>query len=196
MVVGLPAVKKGYFMVDHDGRGHSCQADQSLNRTCGNMNPKKSVIMALVLVLTAAFASAAEPVWPRDSASEFSIFVALLRFRIQADHCSAKVPQLKPGFESLVEDLNRRVQGISKGLLASGAFQGMKDTPVPADILDAFKDSFEDVRHNFERREAASICQKTLQDLREVDDNSLKSDLSGILTAVQNMIRKLEKGSR
>jgi hypothetical protein len=157
------------------------------------MNLKKSVFIVLAIVLTASVASAAEAVWPKNSASELSIFVTLLKFRIYADHCSARVPQLKPRFESLMEDLNSHVQGISKGLLASDVFKGMKDKQVPAEIIEAFKDSFDDVKHNFERRDAASICPKTLQDLGEMDDESLKSDLSQIFTAVQNMIRKLEK---
>ncbi len=92
-----------------------------------------------------------------------------------------------------MKSLNRRIQGISKGLLASDAFKDMKDKPVPAEIIDAFKDSLDDARHNFERQDAASICPKTLQNLGEMDDESLKSDLKNILTAVQNMIRNLEK---
>lgn len=153
------------------------------------------MFIALAILLVAPVSSASEVVWPKDSASDLSIFVALLRFRIYADHCSAKVPQLKPKFESLMENLNSHIQGISKGLLASDTFKGMKDKPVPAEIIDAFKDSFDDVKHNFERLDAASICPKTLQDLGEMDDESLKSGLTDILTAVQNMTRKLEKES-
>jgi uncharacterized protein YfkK (UPF0435 family) len=119
----------------------------------------------------------------------------MLRFRIYKDHCSARVPQLKPQFESLIENLNSRIQDISKGLLAADAFKGMKDKPVPAEILDALTDSFDDTRHNVERLDAASICPKTLQNFGEMDDESLKSGLTEALTAVQNMIQKLEKTS-
>jgi hypothetical protein len=152
-------------------------------------------ISALAIVLTASVASAAEAVWPKNSAGDLSIFVTLLPFRIYADHCSAKVPQLKPEFDILLEDMNTHVHRISRNLLASDVFKGMKDAPVPAQIIDAFKDSFDDVKHNFERQDAASSCPKALQIIGEVDDRSLESDLSGILTAVQNMIRKLEKSS-
>jgi hypothetical protein len=69
----------------------------------------------------------------------------------------------------------------------------MKDKPVPAGIIDALKDSFHDARHNFERRDAASICPAALQSLREMDDESLKSGLRETLTGIQNMIRNLEK---
>jgi hypothetical protein len=119
--------------------------------------------------------------------------MALLRYRIYADHCSAKVPQLKPQFESLVEDLSGRIQEISMRLLASDVFKGMKDKPVPDEIVDAFKDSFDDLTHNVERRDANSTCQKTLQNFRDIDDDSLKSGLTETLTAVQNMTRNLEK---
>ncbi len=159
------------------------------------MNLKKSVFIALAIALTTSVAPAAEVVWPKNSASDLSIFVTILRFRIYADHCSTKVPQLKPKFESLMENLNSYIRDISKGLLASDAFKGMKDKPVPAEIIDALKDSFDDVRHNVERLDAASICPKTLQNFGEMDDESLKSGLTEALTAVQNMIQKLEKQS-
>ena len=159
------------------------------------MNLKNSVVIALVIVLLTSVTPAAEAVWPKNSASDLSIFVTILRFRIYADHCSAKVPQLQPKFESLMEGLNGHIQGISKGLLASDAFKGMKDKPVPAEIIDALKDSFDDVRHNFERQDAASVCPMTLQNVGEMDDESLKSGLTQVLTAVQNMIQKLEKQS-
>jgi hypothetical protein len=149
--------------------------------------------MALSIVLAASVASSAEAVWPKNSASDLSTFVTLLRFRIYADHCSAQVPRLKPEFESLVENLNSRIQGISKGLLASDGFKDMKDKPVPAEIIDAFKDSFDDLKHNFERRDAAAVCPKTLQDFGEVDTESLKSGLTAALTAVKNMMRNLEQ---
>jgi len=153
------------------------------------------VFIALAVVLTIPVTSAAEAVWPKNSASDLSIFVTLMGFRIYADHCSSKVPQLKPEFESLMADLDDHIQGISKGLLASDVFKGMKDKPVPARIIDGFKDSFDDAKHNFERRDAASVCSKTLRDLGEMDDESLKSGLIDSLTAVQNMIRNIEKES-
>jgi len=159
------------------------------------MNFRNSVFYALGIVLTSSVVSAAEAVWPKNSASDLSTFVALLRFRIYADRCSAEVPQLKPQFESLMEDMNSHIQDISEGLLASAEFKGMKDEPVPAEIIDAFKDSFNDAKHNFERQDAASICPKTLQNLGEMDDESLKSGLTEILTAVQTMIRNLQKES-
>jgi hypothetical protein len=159
------------------------------------MNLRKSVFIALAIVLATSAAPAAEAVWPKNSASDLSIFVTMLRFRIYKDHCSARVPQLKPQFESLIENLNSRIQDISKGLLAADAFKGMKDKPVPAEILDALTDSFDDTRHNVERLDAASICPKTLQNFGEMDDESLKSGLTEALTAVQNMIQKLEKTS-
>jgi len=157
------------------------------------MNFRNSVFIALAIVLIASVASAAEVVWPENSASDLSIFVTLLRFRIYADHCSAMVPELKPKFESLMENLSSHIQGISKGLLASDAFEDMKDKPVPAEIIDAFKDSFDDTKHNFERLDAASVCPKALQNLGAMDEESLQSDLTETLTAVQNMIRNLEK---
>jgi hypothetical protein len=160
-----------------------------------SMNLKNSVFTALALVFIASVAPAADAVWPKNSASDLSTFVSMLRFRIYADHCSANVPQLKPKFENLMDNLNSRIQGISKILLASDVFKGMKDKQVPAVIADAIKDSFDDVKHNFERLDAVSICPKTLQNFGEMDDESLKSGLTEVLTAVQNMIQKLEKES-
>jgi len=159
------------------------------------MNFRKSAFIVLAAVLTAPFASAAEAAWPKNSAGDLSSFLALLRFRIQADHCSAKVPQSRKEFESLIDSLDKRIQGISEGLLASEKFSDMKDKPVPDKIIDSLKDSFDDTKHNFERRDAASVCPKTLQSLGKVDDESLKSGLTEILTAVQNMVRNLEKDS-
>jgi hypothetical protein len=103
------------------------------------------------------------------------------------------VPQLKPQFESLVEDLSGRIQDISTRLLASDVFKGMKEEPVPEEIVAAFKDSFDDLTHNVERRDATSICPKTIQSFRDIDDDLLKSGLTETLTAVQNMTRNLEK---
>jgi hypothetical protein len=157
------------------------------------MNIKNSMLMALATLVTTAAAPAAETVWPTSSASDFSVHLTLQSFRIYADHCSANVPQLKPEFENLMQDLSSRIQGLSKGLLASDEFKGMQARPVPAQLIDAFKDSFHDSKLNFERRDPASICQKTLQSVGEMDDEALKSGLTEGFRAVQNMIQNLEK---
>jgi hypothetical protein len=150
-------------------------------------------VVALAIVLTTSAASAAEAAWPKDSASDLSEFVTLLRFRIYADHCSARVPRLKPQFESVLEDLDNHLHAISKDLLASDVFKGMKDQPVPVEIINAFQDSFDDTRHNFERQDAASVCPTLLLNLGEMNIDSLKSDLAQALTAIRTMIRNLEK---
>jgi hypothetical protein len=159
------------------------------------MTFRNSVFIALAIVLTITVASAGEAAWPKNSASELSIFLTLQRFQIYADHCSANVPLLKPEFDSVMENLNSHIQGISKGLLASDVFKGMKDKPVPAEIIFALKDSVDDSKHDFERLDAASACPRKLQNLGEMSDDSLKSALRETLAAVQNMIRALEKQS-
>jgi hypothetical protein len=151
--------------------------------------------IAFAIVLTASFASAAEAVWPKSSASELSAFATVLRFQIYADHCSATAPQLKPQFELLMEEIHRQIQGTLKRVLASAEFKGQKDMPVPAEIVNAIKDSFEDMKHNFERKAVADICTSTLQILREMDDAALQADLKEMLTSVRNMIRNTEAQS-
>ena len=121
--------------------------------------------------------------------------MSLLRFRIPAEHCSAQLPDLKPEFQSLTEDLESRIQVVAKDLLASDTFKGMKDRPVPAPVVNALKDSFHDMQHNVERRDAPSLCPETLQTLRKVDDATLKSGLAVILTAVLKMSQNLEAES-
>jgi hypothetical protein len=151
------------------------------------------VFFALAMAVMTSAASAAEAEWPKNSASDVSIFATVLRFRIYAEHCSAKVPDLAPKFESLVENLDSRIRDISKDLLASDDFKGMKDTPVPDEIIDALADSFHDGIHTFERLDADSACPKTLQSFGEVDDEALKSGLIANLKSVQNMVQKLGK---
>lgn len=149
-------------------------------------------VAALALVLGMP-AHADERVWPSAAAGEFSLFVTLLRFQIYEEHCASSVPELKPEFEIRVQSLGRRIQAISIGLLGSEEFRDMKDRPVPTEIVDAFKDSFHDTRHNFERRDAASLCPETLQRLDRMTDESLKAGLTAALTAVRNMMRNLEQ---
>jgi len=158
-------------------------------------NFKYSLFITLAVALTTSVTIAAEPQWPKNSASDVSVFVTMLRFRIYADHCSANVPELKPMFESLMENLNNRIHGVSKALLASDEFKGMKERPVPVELIDALKDSYHDLQHNFERLDAASVCPKTLQNLGEMDDESLRSGLTANLTAVLNMSQKLDKSN-
>lgn len=159
------------------------------------MNLTKPVVASIAIVLTASVAHAAEAVWPKNSASEFSIFVTLQRFQIYADHCSVRVPELKPKFEVLMESLNSHMQGIARGLLSSDMFRDLKDKSVPAEISFAFKDSLDDAKHNFERQDADLACPEKLQNLGGIDDDSLKSDLTQTLLAVQSMTRNLEKES-
>jgi hypothetical protein len=159
------------------------------------MTFKNSAFVALSIALTISVASAGEAMWPKNSVSDLSIFVTLQRYRIYADHCSARIPELKPQFESLMENLNSRIQVVSRGLLASDVFKEMKDRPVPDAIVFALKDTLHDMEHNVERQNAASICPKAIQNLGEMDDEALKSGLSETLTAVQNMTRNLEKES-
>jgi len=99
---------------------------------------------------------------------------------------------LKPKFDSLVANLHARMLGFSKPLLDSAAFRGLKDKPVPAEIVDAFRDSFEDLEHNFERLDAVAVCPEALERVGELDDASLRSALTDALTGVQNMIRNME----
>jgi hypothetical protein len=156
------------------------------------MNFKNSVFLALALALTISVATAAEAVWPKNSASEVATFATVLRFQIYADHCSDKIPQLEAQFDSLMESLSSRIQKLSMILLATDEFSGMKDTLVPVEIFDALKHSFHDVTHNVERLDAVSICSKTLQNFGDMDDEALQSALAANLTAVQNMSQKLE----
>jgi len=149
------------------------------------------MFLILALLLPTSVIPAAELAWPSNSASDLAIFVSTLRFRIYTDQCSAKVPELKPRFESLMDGMNHRIQAISSDLLASDLFKDMKDKPVPAQIIAAFMDSFDDVRHNLERLDAASVCPATLQNFGDMDDDALKSGLTQSFTAVQNMIQKL-----
>ena len=151
--------------------------------------------LAVVLMLVNPVLPAAEVAWPRDSASDLSIFLSTLRFRIYADHCSARLPELEPKFELLLKALNGRVDAISRDLVSSGTFKDMKNTPVPDEIIDAFRDSFDDVRHNLERADAAVVCPMTLQNFGDMDEESLKSGLTQTLTAVQTMIQNLRKAT-
>lgn len=147
----------------------------------------------LAIVLAAPIASTGEAVWSNKNVSDISIYVTLQRFRIYADHCSAKVPQLKAKFDSRMQELSTHLLNISRTLLSSDAFKDMKDSPVPEEISFALKDSLDDARHNFERQDADAICPKTLQTLGQMDDESLKADLTQTLVAVQKMTQNLEK---
>ena len=159
------------------------------------MRFRKSTFIALAIVFTTSGTSGAEAVWPKNSASDLSTFLVLQRYRRYADHCSVQIPQLQHKFASLMDNLDSRIQVISKGLLASDVSKGMKDKPVPADIVFALKDMLDDAEHNFERQEAAITCPKALQNLGDMDDESLKVELSEILSSVQNMTQNLEKES-
>jgi len=68
--------------------------------------------------LIAQAAAAAEAGWPKESASELSVYVALLKYRGPADHCAATVPGLKPEFEALMDELGNRIQRIAQDVLA------------------------------------------------------------------------------
>lgn len=155
------------------------------------MKPKQTLLSALAIGLIAQTAAATEAAWPKESASELSVYVALLKYRGPADHCAATVPGLKPEFEALMDDLGNRIQRIAQDVLAGERFTGMKGKPVPEEIIRAFKDSFSDTRHNFERRDAAVACPKSLQSLGAMDDEVLQSDLTEVLITVQNMLRNL-----
>jgi hypothetical protein len=156
------------------------------------MNFKNTVFLALSMALTISVARADEAVWPKNSASEVATYATVLRFQIYADHCSDKIPQLEAKFDSLMESLGSRIQKMSMILLATDAFNSMKDKLVPVEIFDAIKHSFHDAAHNVERLDAASICSKKLQDFGDMDDEALQSALVANLTAVQNMSQKLE----
>lgn len=156
------------------------------------MTSNKSAIVALTIALVTSVAHAAEVVWPRESASDFSLFVVLQRHRLYADHCSARLPQLTPKLQSLMQDLDRRIQAISKALLASGAYSGMMGRPVPAVIIFGFEDALHDAEHNLERQDAVLACQRKIQALGELDDEALAMDLSNTFTAVQKMIDNME----
>jgi hypothetical protein len=92
-----------------------------------------------------------------------------------------------------MKDLTSRIRSISNDLLSDDEFNGMKGKPVPAEIGFAFGDSLDDAQHNLERQGTEVLCQKKLQSLARLDDESLKSDLTQTLVAVQTMTRNLEK---
>lgn len=149
--------------------------------------------LALAVALTISVASAAEAVWPEHPASEVATFATVLRFQIYADRCSGEIPELGAKFDSLVESLRDRIQGISTRLLASDEFKGMKDKVVPVEVIDALKHSFHDAEHNVERLDATSICPQALRDFGDLDDEALEFSLTANLTAVHNMSQKLEE---
>jgi hypothetical protein len=155
------------------------------------MNKGYAAFLALVITLTASNAHAAEAVWPKNSASDLSLFVTELRYRIYAERCSSEVPRLKPEFDNVIAGISSHLQDISRDLLASDMFRDMKSKPVPARILDALRDSFDDLSHNVGRLDAVFICPKTLKDFAETDEESLKSALTAALSSVKNMIQRL-----
>jgi len=159
------------------------------------MNLTRPVAIVLASVAAASVASSAEAVRTTRSVSDLSIFVTLQRYRIYADRCSTKSPQLKPEFDSLMQDLDDRIRAIANGLLSTTAFKGMNGKSVPDQIGFAFADSLDDAKHNVARQESESFCRKSLKEFAEIDDGSLKADLTQILIAVQKMTRNLETES-
>lgn len=155
------------------------------------MNPSAALLIFLVMPM-ATTAAATEPAWPDGPASEVATFATMLRYHIYADHCSDKLPQLKPEFDSVIETLDRRIRAISAGLLSSSRFGGARNVMVPVEIMDAIKHSFHDMQHNVESRDAASICPASLRSFGDVDDEALETSLTENLTAVQNMSQKFE----
>jgi hypothetical protein len=160
------------------------------------MNLRNS-LYAVLAIASSAVVPAAQHEWPKSSASELSVFATLQRFRIYADHCSAGIPRLKPDFDSLMENLGRRVGDMARDLLATAMFRDLVGKPVPEEVIFSLEDAFHDVGHNIQRQDAASICPKALQNLRDVKDETLKSELAASLAAVRNLIRNLEnEGAR
>lgn len=157
------------------------------------MDFRKIVFLVFAMPLTIPVATAAEAVWPENSASEVATFATILRFQIYADRCSGEIPQLEAKFDRLMENLSHRIQSISTSLLASAEFNGMKDDLVPVEIMDALKHSFHDMAHNAERLDAASVCSNTLLNFGDMDDEALKASLTANLTAVRNMSEKIGK---
>ena len=92
-----------------------------------------------------------------------------------------------------MKDVESRIQGISKSLLSSSAFKGVSDGEVPSEISFAFKDSLDDERRNFERKDAETLCPQLLQKWGAMEDESITSELTQTLLAVQSMTRNLEK---
>lgn len=156
------------------------------------MDFRNTVLLVLAMPLAISAATAAEAVWPKNSASEVATFATILRFQIYADHCSDQTPELAAKFDRLMENLSRRIQSISTSLLSSAEFNGMKDDLVPVEILDALEHSFHDLAHNVERLDAASGCSKTLLNFDDMDDEALTASLTANLKAVQNMSQKIE----
>jgi len=169
-------------------RNQTDAAEIALRKT-RSMEQVEGVVRSLRQSALTPTGSSSETVWSKSSVSDLSLFVTLQRYRIYTDHCSVKVPRLKPKFDGLMEDLSSRVQGISRSLLSSDAFREMKDALVPAEIGFALKDSINDARHNFEKQDADSICPKKLDDLGKISDESLQADLAQAIAAVQNMTR-------
>jgi hypothetical protein len=165
---------------------------QSLPRA---LTLKAACLIAVAVVVASSSAPAVEAASSKESVSGLSIFVTLQRYRIRADHCSTLDPRVKPEFDGLMEGLASRIQGIAKGLLSSDGFKDMNDGPVPAEIAFAFADSLNDARQNVERKDAGSVCQKTLKLLGEMSDETLKEDLAQVLSAVRGMARNMEKES-
>jgi hypothetical protein len=173
-------------------RNQTDAAEIALRKT-RSMEQIERVVRSLKQSPSTPTDSLSEAVWSKSTVSDLSLFVTLQRYRIYTDHCSVKVPRLKPNFDGLMEDLRSRFQSIFKGLLSSDAFREMKDALVPAEIGFALKDSVEDARHNFERQDSDSICPKKLNDLGQVSDESLQADLTQTLAAVQNMTRNARR---
>lgn len=159
------------------------------------MTFKQVLAISLVAVSSASAASAAELALPKDSASDLSLFLAVHRWQVYADHCSAKVPRLEPEFDSLMQKVRGRLQEISERLLASDEFRGMREKAVPEQIIFALDHGVHDSEENFKRQDAVSVCPEILQTLGKTDDESLQSGLAEILKSVQTMTENLERQS-
>lgn len=158
------------------------------------MDLRHALFLVLAIPMAMPVATADEANWPTNPASEVATFATILRYRIYADHCSGKIPQLEAEFDHLMEGLDRRIRGISTRLLSTSEFEGMKEEVVPVEIMDAIKHSYHDLEHNVGTLDAASTCSTTLRTFGELGDEALEASLTANLTAVHNMSQKMQEG--
>jgi len=152
------------------------------------------MLATVALIASAQVASAAESAIPPRFAGEEAVELVVQRFRLYADSCSASAPGLKAEFDAAMTSLTARIRSIAAEIMSSKAFESLARQQVPSGLTAAVAKDFERTKREFGSRDATIVCPRTLQNLRDMSDDSLRMGLVQSLSAVQNALQMFNDG--
>jgi hypothetical protein len=150
------------------------------------MNLKAVLVVATLAAAAGGSAIAADVSIPADSVGSIGVFAAYEKFKIYSEVCADAHPEARARFESVMTAFSARMSKLGAEVLATPEFLAMRNQPVPASLVDAFRQDFQNTRRMHQANPGSyEGCKGAHDNFESAGDDHWKAGMATALTELR-----------